>query len=286
MLDKLVAPVKALFSATRDMSAQEAREYINSHRADQFTLLDVRQPAEYERGHLPGAQFIPLPELSERLGEVDKNKPAIVYCASGVRSRAGAEMLAQAGVAQASSMAGGIKAWQGEVAQGPYELGLGLLKGDEDAGRLLQVAQGLEEGLRQFYEAAAQAAGDQRARQVWEQLASMEKGHQDRVWALYLAGPPPHAERQAWSAAASAQVMEGGWSLEEAQASFHTARLDAMMAVEVAMYIEAQALDLYLRLARKVSGEDARQTLLALSQEERDHLRTLGRLVQQISQQS
>lgn len=71
--------LKALFSSTRDLSADQVRAWLATRREDSFTLLDVRQPAEYERAHLPGAVFIPLPQLSERLGELDPAKPVIAY---------------------------------------------------------------------------------------------------------------------------------------------------------------------------------------------------------------
>jgi rhodanese-related sulfurtransferase len=71
--------LKALFSANRDLSAEEVRAWLATRREDSFTLLDVRQPAEYERAHLPGALLIPLPQLSERMGELDRAKPVIVY---------------------------------------------------------------------------------------------------------------------------------------------------------------------------------------------------------------
>jgi rhodanese-related sulfurtransferase len=46
---------------------------------DEYNLVDVRQPKEYERGHLSGAKLIPLGELKDRLSEVDPNKPTVVY---------------------------------------------------------------------------------------------------------------------------------------------------------------------------------------------------------------
>jgi rhodanese-related sulfurtransferase len=71
--------IKALFPSAHDLSPDQVRAYISAHAEDQYTLLDVRQPAEYERAHLPGALLIPLPQLSERLGELDRAKPVIVY---------------------------------------------------------------------------------------------------------------------------------------------------------------------------------------------------------------
>lgn len=61
------------------METDEARADIAKHKEGTFTLLDIRQPAEYERARIPGARLIPLPELSDRLGELDPEKPAIVY---------------------------------------------------------------------------------------------------------------------------------------------------------------------------------------------------------------
>lgn len=73
--------LKALFSAACncDITPDEARHFMDERRPDQYTLLDLRQPTEYQRGHILGARLIPLPELSECMGELDPQKPTIVY---------------------------------------------------------------------------------------------------------------------------------------------------------------------------------------------------------------
>lgn len=58
---------------------QEAQAYMAERGLNTFTLLDVRQPSEYEESHIPGATLIPLPELGDRLGELDPEKPTLVY---------------------------------------------------------------------------------------------------------------------------------------------------------------------------------------------------------------
>lgn len=63
----------------RSLDFRETETYINDHPSDAFTLLDVRQPSEYEESHIPGAVLIPLPQLSDRLGELDPDKPVLVY---------------------------------------------------------------------------------------------------------------------------------------------------------------------------------------------------------------
>lgn len=70
---------KSFFARVKTMEADEARLWIKERSPDSFTLLDVRQPGEYEMGHLPGAVLIPLPQLDKRLGEIDPEKPVLVY---------------------------------------------------------------------------------------------------------------------------------------------------------------------------------------------------------------
>lgn len=74
------------------------------------TLLDVRNPDEYEEKHIPGAILIPLGELGDRLDEVPKASPLYVVCARGGRSLRAAEALAGEGF-EALSVAGGTNGW-------------------------------------------------------------------------------------------------------------------------------------------------------------------------------
>lgn len=67
------------FKPVVSMSAEEARKFINKKNPDDYNLIDVRQPAEYERGHLAGARLIPVGQLQEHLKEIDKTKPTIAY---------------------------------------------------------------------------------------------------------------------------------------------------------------------------------------------------------------
>lgn len=70
---------KSLFTPGKTMNAAQAKEYMENHQSDEYQLLDVRQPKEYEKGHLPGAKLIPIKELSGRMDELDKDKPVIAY---------------------------------------------------------------------------------------------------------------------------------------------------------------------------------------------------------------
>lgn len=67
------------FKPVRSMTAEEVREYLKDRNPGEYTLIDVRQPKEYERGHLTGAQLIPVGELQSRIREIDPAKPVITY---------------------------------------------------------------------------------------------------------------------------------------------------------------------------------------------------------------
>ena len=83
-------------------------------RAEQFgnaVILDVRDPASYKAGHIPGAINIPLNELGYRLFSLDKTKDIIVYCFTGVTSQVACQILVNAGFKDVYNVIGGIKVW-------------------------------------------------------------------------------------------------------------------------------------------------------------------------------
>lgn len=79
------------------------------------TLLDVREQWEFDIVHLPGSVLIPLSQLPQRLGGLDADRPVVVICHHGVRSRAAAKLLEQSGFAKVINLKGGIDAWAREV---------------------------------------------------------------------------------------------------------------------------------------------------------------------------
>ena len=74
-------------------------------------LLDVREPWEYQEGHVPGAQLIPLGELEQRVNEVPRDRPILAICHSGQRSLAAAGYLQQLGYTSVTNVDGGTAAW-------------------------------------------------------------------------------------------------------------------------------------------------------------------------------
>jgi rhodanese-related sulfurtransferase len=74
------------------------------------TVLDVRNPDEYEDVHVPGVLLIPLGELVERVDEVPTDGPLPIICRSGARSMQAAEYLRRQGI-DAMNVVGGTLAW-------------------------------------------------------------------------------------------------------------------------------------------------------------------------------
>lgn len=78
-------------------------------------LIDVREPNEFEAGHVLGARNIPLSQLKMRMKEIRPDKPVYLYCQSGMRSGRAAQFLYRKGYKDLSQLQGGFKKWSGKV---------------------------------------------------------------------------------------------------------------------------------------------------------------------------
>lgn len=67
------------FKPVSTWSADRVRKFLDQKSPQEYNLVDVRTPKEYEPEHLPGAQLIPVAELETRWKELDRNKPTIAY---------------------------------------------------------------------------------------------------------------------------------------------------------------------------------------------------------------
>jgi rhodanese-related sulfurtransferase len=94
---------------TKEVSRDEARKLVD----EGAQLLDVRADHEWEAGRIAGAAHVPLPELPQRLGEIDKDRPVVVYCRGGNRSSMATDALTDAGY-EAVKLSEGIVGWSEE----------------------------------------------------------------------------------------------------------------------------------------------------------------------------
>jgi rhodanese-related sulfurtransferase/rubrerythrin len=275
--------LKKLFTPVGSLDAGEAKAYMAKHREGDYTLLDVRQPGEYEDAHLPGAKLLPLPGLSDTYQALDQEKPTLVYCAIGGRSRVAAQMLSGWGFKEVYNLAGGIKAFHGHKATGPVELNLDLVKGDETPAQIIILAYGMEKALQLFYETLKQQSPDPELQDLFGKLAQVEVRHEQRLFEVYGRVASGGADLASFESTIVAQTLEGGFSAGEFLATNKSHLQTVPEVLDLAMMLETQALDLYLRFADRCDQPQTKEVLHALAGEEKAHLASLGRLLDEKS---
>jgi rhodanese-related sulfurtransferase len=105
-------------SLAQQVSVEEAVQL----REEGAFILDVREPQEWEAGHIDGATLIPLGQIPDRLDEIPQDQPVVVVCRSGNRSGQATQFLRQNGFGLTTSMSGGMNQWAAanlEIVTGP-----------------------------------------------------------------------------------------------------------------------------------------------------------------------
>ena len=264
------------FTPVTSITWEEANNLIAGKLDGEVRLLDVRQPAEYAKEHMPGAKLIPLLDLNDRQSELEKDKPVIVYCAIGGRSRVAAQMLTGKGFSKVYNLSGGIKAWSRQLAVGPEDTGLHLFRGDAGPEETIIVGFGLEMGLRDFYLSMQPQVARASTWELFRKLAAIEVLHQDRLASLYSEITGKIISRNEFAEKIAGPAMEGGLTTEEYLHLYQTDPESELEVLGLALAIEAQALDLYLRAAEKSDQEEAKKILSQIAEEERSHMVMLG----------
>jgi rubrerythrin len=187
--------------------------------------------------------------------------------------------LSTRGFKEVYNLKGGIKAWEGLKAAGPAETGMALLRGDETSQEIIVLAYGMEDGLGLFYKHLAERMDDKEIADLLSKLADIEQNHKQRLFDLYLTINPALTDKEAFEADIVSEVMEGGFTTEE----FMEQNKDSMKTVpdvlNMAMMLESQAMDLYMRYSEKAKDEKSKTVLYDIAEEEKAHLKTLGRLM-------
>ena len=272
--------LKTLFAPVVSWSAEDLKAFMTQTPEGGYILLDVRQPSEYRDSHLPGAKLVPLSQLESAAGQLDTKKPVVVYCAIGGRSRVAAQLLAGRGFGQVFNLKGGIKAWRGFTAEGPRELNLDLIRGDETPAEIIVVALAMEKGLGRFYSTAAQRVMDQALIDLLQRLAGFEVKHQQALMGLYAQMAPEDPEGRLLKTGRLAGVMEGGFEIEAFLAQNAAYLNSPTDLLTLAMMLETQAMDLYLRFADKSTEAATREVLFKVATEEKQHLGALADLLE------
>ncbi|MEN8140399.1 MAG: rhodanese-like domain-containing protein [Thermodesulfobacteriota bacterium] len=265
---------KTIFRPTSNITVQEAQEFIRKQPVGSFVLLDVRQPKEYDREHLPGATLIPAAQLLSEAGTLDKETPTLIYCASGVRSKAACQLLQGQGFKDVRNISGGIKAWHGQRVAGPEDAGMEFFTAS-DYNDIFTMAYAMEEGLRQLYLGLAEMVTGEAEKGLLTRMAVFEEHHKTALRHGFKEEGHEINEEEL------PQVMEGGLDRERIMAHFGPHLHDMEDILNLGMLLETQAFDLYSRLSRQHEGERCQKLFHHLAEEEKRHL---GYLAQRLDE--
>lgn len=114
--DELCGDVAAIETSTNTVKEIQPSQLAQRlERGEKLEIIDVREPYEWQIGHIPGARLVPLDRIAEEIPRLDKRRETILYCKVGGRSMKAAQQLANAGVTDVRNLAGGILRWIDEV---------------------------------------------------------------------------------------------------------------------------------------------------------------------------
>jgi rhodanese-related sulfurtransferase/rubrerythrin len=258
--------LKKLFTPVKSMNADEAKKFIAGQEEGAYTLLDVRQPGEYEIEHIPGARLIPLPGLKDGRSQLDSQKPLVVYCAVGGRSLAAAQLLAGLGFQEVYNLQG-------------KELNLDLVRGDETPSAMIALAYGMEMGLGIVYLKMIERSDDPEVQSLLAKLADIETLHKKRLLEILAEVDSEITDTDAYEADLRPSILEGGFGLDDFMKENDSFFGSVQGVLDLAMMLETQALDLYLRFAEKSADEQTQTILFSIADEEKAHLSSLGDLM-------
>ncbi len=94
------------------MTTAELAERLDAGEASPVTVLDVRERDEWEAGHIAGAMHVPLGHLTDRVAELERDRPLVLHCQSGGRSSIGASVLRAQGFTNVVNLSDGFTGWQ------------------------------------------------------------------------------------------------------------------------------------------------------------------------------
>ncbi len=174
-------------------------------------------------------------------------------------------------------MGGGIRAWNGLVAEGIPEAGIAYFNPATRPGEMIALAWRLEEGSRKFYESLAQMLEDEEAKGLFQNLTRSEEDHKTILLKLFeeISGKTSNYEfpDRFIRGEERGDVMEGGMLVNQALSWSKDKLIKEIL--ELCLALETNSYDLYLKMEQKTERDRAKQVFRTLSEEEKNHLNRL-----------
>ncbi len=259
-----------------DLQPEQLRRLISSRREGEYLLIDVRQPGEYEQGHIPGAKLIPVMELVRTVHDLPAEKDLIFYCRSGSRSAAAATLAGEELKSgnRIFNLAGGILAWDGHKVEGWPKLKLFKVSAIVDES--FRMAMDLEKGAQRFYTYLADRFKNEPWAAVFNELARAERAHARTIYGYWQKSGGTSLDFDTLYGRLEGEIIEGGKSLIEVLEQVVQVKTDrCVQLMELALSVENSAFDLYRTLAGLDAEEEISTAFLGIAQAEKAHMQTL-----------
>jgi rubrerythrin len=153
-----------------------------------------------------------------------------------------------------------------------------MVRGDESPVEIIRLAYGMENSLGEFYRAVGERTQDEELAALLDNLASIEDKHKQYLVNLYNDTEAAQLSREEFEASETSKIMEGGFDTSDFLHKNERFLFSVPSLLDIAMMLEAQALDLYVRFSRKTENAKTGEVLLRIADEEKAHLESLGRL--------
>jgi rubrerythrin/rhodanese-related sulfurtransferase len=258
---------------------------MGAHGEKHYLLIDVRQPSEYELGHIPGARLMPLAEVESRLFTLPSDRDLIFYCRSGGRSQWAASLAGEGEVSEKTvyHLMNGILGWNDKIQQGYPKVH--IFDTNQSLEKLLETAMDLEKGAWRFYQYAIDRYPDDPIRPILEQVSIAEKAHAKLIYFFWRKAEKKPVAFERLYQNLKGNILEGGQSFEEACRQLEAVENQGSPAViDLAMAIEYSAYDLYRTMAEQTDNAEASSIFLSIAQAEKGHMRTLARGLKHLSE--
>jgi rubrerythrin len=187
-------------------------------------------------------------------------------------------LLSGQGFKEVYNLSGGIMAWNGLKAEGPVELNMDLVRGDETPVQIIKLAYGMERSLGSFYRTVRTRTQDSELAHLLEMLITIEDKHKQYLLELYKSLEPSGISPETLEADVLSTVMEGGFDSNEFIKQNERFLNNVPSLLDLSMMLETQALDLYLRFSDKSENQQTKDVLLRIGDEEKGHLAALANL--------
>ena len=153
------------------------------------------------------------------------------------------------------------------------------IRGDENPPDMLRLAYGMEMALGRFYGAMRDGTSHDEGARLFSRLAHMEERHKNHIFELYHETTLAPVEQSTLEAEATTDLMEGGFEIDRFMADNRDHLETISDILNIAMMIETQALDLYMRFAQASGNERTQTVLFSIADEDKTHLSALGPLL-------